>query len=116
VNLKGDPRFYFFRAAVSQNFKRILDCSHEDKRALVYTKSKRNPHKVNETMVKMTNITEYIHIKKLFLLAATFLASQLQRLATNPLFEVISLLVPTGPLNNKNFLASSMSIISEPFQ
>jgi hypothetical protein len=33
----------------------------------------------------------------------TFLVSQyIQRLAKNPLFEVISLLVPTGPLKIKN--------------
>jgi hypothetical protein len=39
-----------------------------------------------------------------------------KRPAKNPLFEVISLHGPTGPLENKNFLASYMSFSFEPFQ
>jgi hypothetical protein len=41
-----------------------------------------------------------------------------QRLARNPLFEAISLLVPMGPLNNKSFLAtrclSILNLFKEP--
>jgi len=68
-------------------------------------KSKKNPHKVNETTVKMTNITEDIHIKKhSFPTCSNLFSFPITRPAKNPFFEAISPHGPTGPLHYQFFL------------
>jgi hypothetical protein len=69
-----------------------------------------------ETLVLDSN--EYLSKSLRHYVAESFLAvHDIQvRLAKNPLFGVISLLIPTGLPKNKSFLASPMFIGSEPFQ
>jgi hypothetical protein len=59
---------------------------------------------------------EFLSKSLWFNIAETFLASlYIQRVATNPLFEAISLHGPTGLLGNKNFLASRFLFSIETF-